>query len=66
MTANQARFWAIALAACWALIIVPIAYVTLKGRSHPDWNDVTIPVAIGASALVLALIQNSITSRRGR
>ncbi|MDL5198596.1 hypothetical protein [Streptomyces sp. ALI-76-A] len=66
MTAKQARFWAITLAACWALIIVPIAYVTLKGRSHPDWNDAAILVAIGASALVLAVIQNSIALRRGR
>lgn len=41
--ANQARFYIIALAACWALIIVPMAYVdskvafTLTGATCPSW-----------------------------
>ncbi|MFJ6317104.1 hypothetical protein [Streptomyces griseus] len=62
--ANQARFYIIALAACWALIIVPMAYVALKGRGHPDWSDLPLLVAIGASALTLAIIQGSIAARK--
>ncbi|MGW0916639.1 hypothetical protein ACWD1Z_33675 [Streptomyces sp. NPDC002784] len=65
-TAKQTRFYAIALAFCWALIIVPIAFVVVKGRSHPDWSDVILLAAIGASALALAIIQESIAARRGR
>ncbi|WP_405509488.1 hypothetical protein OG323_26705 [Streptomyces cyaneofuscatus] len=63
---HHARFFTIALAACWALIIVPMAYVMLKGRGHPDWSDVILFVAIGVSALALAITQGSIAARRGR